>query len=72
MLTALSTVYNHKNKTAQAQQHAKHKDFLKEKEKEEAAKQSRLKEERKKVYRAMGQKEKKKHKASLKGASKDD
>ncbi|XP_017551452.1 ribosome biogenesis protein BMS1 homolog isoform X2 [Pygocentrus nattereri] len=71
LLTALGTVYNHKNKKAQAEQHMKHKDFLKQKEKEEVVKQKRLKEERKKIYRAMGQKEKKKLKSSLKGASKD-
>ncbi|XP_066522644.1 ribosome biogenesis protein BMS1 homolog [Hoplias malabaricus] len=72
LLTALSTVYNHKSKKVQAEQHAKHKDFLKQKEKQEAEKLRRQKEERKKVYRAMGQKEKKKLKSSLKGASKDD
>lgn len=50
----------------------KHKEFLKRKEKQETEKLKRQKEERKKVYRAMGQKEKKKLKASLKGASKND
>ncbi|XP_058262823.1 ribosome biogenesis protein BMS1 homolog isoform X1 [Hemibagrus wyckioides] len=72
LLNALSTVYSHKTKKAQAEQHMKHKDFLKKKEKLEAEKLKRQKEERKKVYRAMGQKEKKKLKASLKGASKDE
>lgn len=72
LLNALSTVYSHKTKMAQAEQHMKHKEFLKKKEKQEAEKLKRQKEERKKVYRAMGQKEKKKLKASLKGASVDD
>lgn len=71
LLNALSTVYTHKAKRAQAEQHMKHKEFLKKKEKQEAEKMTRQKEERKKVYRAMGQKEKKKLKASLKGASKE-
>lgn len=71
LLNALSTVYSHKTKKAQAEQHTKHKEFLKKKAKQEAEKLNRQKEERKKVYRAMGQKEKKKLKASLKGASKD-
>lgn len=71
LLNALSTVYSYKTKKAQAEQHMKHKEFLKKKEKQEAEKLKRQKEERKKVYRAMGQKEKKKLKASLKGASND-
>lgn len=72
LLNALSTVYSHKTKKAQAEQHMKHKEFLKKKEKQEAEKLTRQREQRKKVYRAMGQKEKKKQKASLKGTSKDD
>ncbi|MCJ8738552.1 hypothetical protein PDJAM_G00037160 [Pangasius djambal] len=72
LLDALSSVYSHKTKKAQAEQRMKHKVFLKKKEEQEAEKLKRQKEERKKVYRAMGQKEKKKLKASLKGASKDD
>ncbi|XP_053496000.1 ribosome biogenesis protein BMS1 homolog isoform X1 [Ictalurus furcatus] len=72
LLDALSTVYSHKSKKARTEQHTKHKEFLKKKEKQEAEKLKRQKDERKKVYRAMGQKEKKKLKASLKGASKDD
>uniref|UniRef100_A0A4W4EIV6 Bms1-type G domain-containing protein n=1 Tax=Electrophorus electricus TaxID=8005 RepID=A0A4W4EIV6_ELEEL len=72
LLSALSTIYAHKNKKAQAEQHAKHRDFLKQREKQEAEKQKRQREERKKVYRAMGQKEQKKLKSSLKGTSKDD
>ncbi|XP_043109930.1 ribosome biogenesis protein BMS1 homolog [Puntigrus tetrazona] len=71
LLDALSSVYAFKSKKAKAEQHAKHKEFLKQKEKQDAERQKRLKEERKKTYRAMGQKEKKKLKSSLKGASKD-
>nr|XP_055032289.1 ribosome biogenesis protein BMS1 homolog [Misgurnus anguillicaudatus]XP_055032290.1 ribosome biogenesis protein BMS1 homolog [Misgurnus anguillicaudatus] len=71
LLDALSSVYAYKNKKARTEQHAKHKEFLKQKEKDETEKQKRQKEERKKIYRSMGQKEKKKLKSSLKGASKD-
>uniref|UniRef100_A0A673LK33 BMS1 ribosome biogenesis factor n=1 Tax=Sinocyclocheilus rhinocerous TaxID=307959 RepID=A0A673LK33_9TELE len=71
LLDALSSVYAYKNKKARAEQHAKHKEFLQQKEKQDAERQKRLKEERKKTYRAMGQKEKKKLKSSLKGASKN-
>ncbi|XP_062859134.1 ribosome biogenesis protein BMS1 homolog [Trichomycterus rosablanca] len=71
LLSALSTVYSHKTKKANEEQHVKHKEFLKQREKQESEKLKRQKEERKKVYRAMGQKEKKKLKTSLKGASKD-
>lgn len=71
LLDALSTVYSHKNKKAKAEHRAKHKEFLKQKGIEEEGKQKRQKEERKKIYRAMGQKEQKKLKSSLKGASKD-
>ncbi|KAK2876347.1 hypothetical protein Q8A67_020443 [Cirrhinus molitorella] len=71
LLNALSSVYTYKTKKAKAEQHAKHKEFLKQKEKQDAERQKRLKEQKKKTYRAMGQKEKKKLKSSLKGASKD-
>ncbi|XP_073684283.1 ribosome biogenesis protein BMS1 homolog [Garra rufa] len=71
LLDALSSVYAYKNKKARAEHHAKHKEFLKQKDKQDAERQKRLKEERKKIYRAMGQKEKKKLKSSLKGSSKD-
>ncbi len=70
-LDALSSVYAYKNKKAKADQRTKHKDFLKQKDKQDTERQKRLKEERKKTFRAMGQKEKKKLKSSLKGASKD-
>jgi len=71
LIQSLSTVYAYKNKKAKAEQNTKHKEFLKQKEKEDGERQKRLKEERKKTFRAMGQKEKKKLKSSLKGASKD-
>lgn len=71
LLEALSSVYAYKNNKAKAEQKAKHSEFLKQKEKQDAERLKRLKEERKKTFRAMGQKEKKKLKSSLKGASKD-
>ncbi|NP_001104620.2 ribosome biogenesis protein BMS1 homolog [Danio rerio] len=71
LLDALTTVYSYKTKKAIAEQRTKHKEFLKQKEKQEAERQQRLKVEKKKTYRAMGQKEKKKLKSSLKGTSKD-
>ncbi|XP_076005774.1 ribosome biogenesis protein BMS1 homolog [Genypterus blacodes] len=72
LLHALSTVHNHKNKKTHKVQHAKHKEFLQEKEKQEEAKMKRQKELRKKMYRQMGQMDKMKHKSSLKGAQQDD
>ncbi|KAK9965745.1 hypothetical protein ABG768_004818 [Culter alburnus] len=71
LLEALSSVYAYKNKKAKAEQKAKHSEFLKQKEKQDAERLKRLKEERKKTFSAMGQKEKKKLKSSLKGASKN-
>ncbi|XP_077359239.1 ribosome biogenesis protein BMS1 homolog [Festucalex cinctus] len=69
LLHALSTVHSYKTKKAHTVQHAKHKEFLQQKEKEEEAKLKRQKEARKKLYRVMGQKDQKKLKSSLKGAS---
>ncbi|XP_061665530.1 ribosome biogenesis protein BMS1 homolog isoform X2 [Syngnathoides biaculeatus] len=71
LLQALSTVYNYETKKAHTAQHAKHKVFLQQKGKEEAARLKRQKEARKKLYRVMGQMEKKKQKSSLKGAPRD-
>lgn len=71
LLHALNTVYHHKQKAHRTEQRAKHKDFLRQKETQEQEKQKRLKEERKKLYRTIGQKEKKQLKSSLKGAAKD-
>ncbi|KAM9838106.1 ribosome biogenesis protein BMS1 homolog [Aulostomus maculatus] len=71
LLQALSAVHNYKSKKAHRVQHAKHKDFLQQKEKLEEAKLKRQKEARKKLYRVMGQMEKKKQRSSLKGAPQD-
>ncbi|XP_037611429.1 ribosome biogenesis protein BMS1 homolog isoform X1 [Sebastes umbrosus] len=72
LIQALSTVHNYKKKKAHTLQHAKHKEFLQEKGKQEEAKLKRQKEARKKLYRVMGQTDQKKQRSSLKGASKDD
>ncbi len=72
LLHALSTVHNHKRKKANMVQHAKHKEFLQQKEKQEEAKLKRQKEARKKLYRVMGQTDQKKQRSSLKGAPQDD
>ncbi|XP_028844933.1 ribosome biogenesis protein BMS1 homolog isoform X2 [Denticeps clupeoides] len=71
LLSALSTVYNHKKKASRVKQHTAHKEFLKQKDRAEEEKMRRLKDVKKKMYQLMGQKEKKKQKSSLKGASKD-
>ncbi|KAM4524339.1 ribosome biogenesis protein BMS1 homolog isoform 2-T3 [Odontesthes bonariensis] len=72
LLHALSTVHNHKRKKAHSVQHAKHKEFLQQKVKQEEAKLKRQKEAKKKLYRVMGQMDVKKQRSSLKGAPKDD
>ncbi|KAA8581152.1 hypothetical protein FQN60_002733 [Etheostoma spectabile] len=72
LLLALSTVHNHKRKKAHTAQHAKHKEFLQQKEKLEEAKLKRQKEARKKLYRIQGQVDQKKSRSSLKGAPQDD
>lgn len=72
LLHALSTVHNYKKKKAHTAQHAKHKQFLQEKGKQEEAKLQRQKEARKKLYRAMGQADRKNQRSSLKGAPQDD
>ncbi|XP_028287670.1 LOW QUALITY PROTEIN: ribosome biogenesis protein BMS1 homolog [Parambassis ranga] len=72
LLHALSTVHNHKRKKAHVVQHAKHKEFLQQKEKQEEGKLKRQKEARKKLYRVMGQMDQKKQRSSLKGAPQDD
>ncbi|XP_028424324.1 ribosome biogenesis protein BMS1 homolog isoform X2 [Perca flavescens] len=72
LLLALSTVHNHKRKKAHTAQHAKHKEFLQQKEKQEEAKLKRQKEARKKLYRIQGQVDQKKSRSSLKGAPQDD
>ncbi|XP_062298363.1 ribosome biogenesis protein BMS1 homolog isoform X2 [Scomber scombrus] len=72
LIQALSAVHNFKKNKAHTAQHAKHKDFLQEKEKQEEAKLKRQKEARKKLYRVMGQKDQKNQRSSLKGAAQDD
>ncbi|XP_072229547.1 ribosome biogenesis protein BMS1 homolog isoform X2 [Leuresthes tenuis] len=72
LLHALSTVHNHKRKKAHSVQHAKHKEFLQQKVKQEEAKLKRQKEAKKKLYRVMGQMDAKKQRSSLKGGPKDD
>ncbi|XP_039991514.1 ribosome biogenesis protein BMS1 homolog [Xiphias gladius] len=72
LLHALSTVHNYKRKKAHMVQHAKHKEFIQQKEKQEEARLKRQKEARKKLYRVMGQMDQKKHRSSLKGAQQDD
>ncbi|XP_053721325.1 ribosome biogenesis protein BMS1 homolog isoform X2 [Synchiropus splendidus] len=72
LLRALSTVHNYKVKKAKTAQRAKHKEFLQRKERDEMEKAKRQREIRKNLYRAMGQKEQKKQRSSLKGASQDD
>uniref|UniRef100_A0A3B5BHD2 Ribosome biogenesis protein BMS1/TSR1 C-terminal domain-containing protein n=1 Tax=Stegastes partitus TaxID=144197 RepID=A0A3B5BHD2_9TELE len=71
LLHALSTVNNYKKKKAHTMQHAKHKVFLEQKKKEDEAKLKRQKEAQKKLYRVMGQMDKKKQRSSLKGAQDD-
>ncbi|XP_070995854.1 ribosome biogenesis protein BMS1 homolog [Oncorhynchus clarkii lewisi] len=72
LLNALSTVHNYKSKKAHTAQHAKHKGFLRQRDKAEEDKLKRQKEAKKKLYRMMGQKEKKSQRSSLKGAPLDD
>lgn len=72
LLQALGTVHNYKRKKAHTVQHAKHKEFLQQKEKDEEAKLKRQREAKKKLYRVMGQLDQKRQRSSLKGAPKDD
>ncbi|XP_070708607.1 ribosome biogenesis protein BMS1 homolog [Pempheris klunzingeri] len=72
LLQALSTVHNYKRKKSHVAQHAKHKEFLQQKKKDEEARLKRQKEANKKMYRIIGQKEQKKQRSSLKGAAQDD
>ncbi|KAJ4940617.1 hypothetical protein JOQ06_026914 [Pogonophryne albipinna] len=72
LLNALSQVHHHKRKKAHTAQHAKHKEFLQEKGKQEEAKLKRQKEARKKLYKTMGQTDQKNQRSSLKGGPKDD
>ncbi|XP_072312801.1 ribosome biogenesis protein BMS1 homolog [Eucyclogobius newberryi] len=71
LLQALGTVHNYKTKKAKTVKHAKHKEFLEQKNREEEAKTKRQRELRKKLYRVMGQTEKKSVRSSLKGNTED-
>ncbi|XP_037759984.1 ribosome biogenesis protein BMS1 homolog isoform X2 [Chelonia mydas] len=68
LLTALGTVHSYKIKKAKLNHHQHVKDYLKRKHKEEEEKFKRQKEAKKKLFRIMGQKEKKRQKSSLKGS----
>ncbi|KAM3666385.1 ribosome biogenesis protein BMS1 homolog [Ammospiza maritima maritima] len=70
LLSALSTVNNYKIKKAKVKHREQLKEYLKVKQKEDEQKFKRQKEAKKKVYRILGQREKKKQKSSLKGSSK--
>ncbi|KAJ8365158.1 hypothetical protein SKAU_G00139890 [Synaphobranchus kaupii] len=72
LLAALSTVHYDRRKKAKTQKHAQHKEFLQQKEREGAEREKRHKEARKKMYRMLGQQEKKRQRSSLKGAPQDD
>ncbi|XP_047464758.1 ribosome biogenesis protein BMS1 homolog isoform X2 [Mugil cephalus] len=72
LLHALNTVHSYKRKKAHTVQHAKHKEYLQQKEKDEEDKLKRQKQAQKKMYQVMGQKDQKKHRSSLKGAPQDD
>uniref|UniRef100_A0A4W3HUP1 BMS1 ribosome biogenesis factor n=1 Tax=Callorhinchus milii TaxID=7868 RepID=A0A4W3HUP1_CALMI len=67
LLGALSTVHGHKVQKEKVKHRQQRKDFLKQKRKQEEDKIKRQKEARKKIYRVLGQKEKRKVKSSLKG-----
>ncbi|XP_069837007.1 ribosome biogenesis protein BMS1 homolog [Dendropsophus ebraccatus] len=67
LLNALGTVNNYKKQKAKSKQKQQRKEFLRHKSKEEEEKLKRQKEARKKLFRAIGQKEKKKQKSSLRG-----
>ncbi|ETE66937.1 Ribosome biogenesis protein BMS1-like protein [Ophiophagus hannah] len=68
LLSALGTVHNHKVQKNKAQHRQQVQEHQKGKAKEEEAKLKRQKEARKKLFRAIGQREKKKQKSSLKGS----
>ncbi|XP_024054128.1 ribosome biogenesis protein BMS1 homolog [Terrapene carolina triunguis] len=68
LLTALGTVHSYKIKKAKLNHRQHLKDYLKRKDKEEEEKFKRQKEAKKKLFRIMGQKEKKRQKSSLKGS----
>ncbi|OCT71985.1 ribosome biogenesis protein BMS1 homolog [Xenopus laevis] len=67
LLNALGTVNNYKKAKAKQNHRQQRTNFFQEKQKEEEEKIKRQKDARKKLFRAIGQKEKKKQKSSLKG-----
>ncbi|KFP64728.1 Ribosome biogenesis protein BMS1, partial [Cariama cristata] len=69
LLSALSTVNNYKIKKAKVKHREQLKEYLKVKQKEDEQKFKRQKEAKKKIYRILGQREKKRQKSSLKGSS---
>ncbi|KAM4703708.1 ribosome biogenesis protein BMS1 homolog [Rhinophrynus dorsalis] len=68
LLDALGTVNNYKKAKAKSKHRQQRRDFVREKEHEQEEKLKRQKEARKKLFRTIGQKEKKKQKSSLKGS----
>ncbi|KFP18557.1 Ribosome biogenesis protein BMS1, partial [Egretta garzetta] len=70
LLSALSTVNNYKIKKAKVKHREQLKEYLKVKQKEDEQKFKRQKEAKKKIYRILGQREKKRQQSSLKGSSK--
>ncbi|KFW87245.1 Ribosome biogenesis protein BMS1, partial [Phalacrocorax carbo] len=70
LLNALSTVNNYKIRKAKVKHREQLKEYLKVKQKEDEQKFKRQKEAKKKVYRILGQREKKRQKSSLKGSGK--
>ncbi|XP_040462411.1 ribosome biogenesis protein BMS1 homolog [Falco naumanni] len=70
LLNALSTVNNYKIRKAKVKRREQLKEYLKVKQKEDEQKFQRQKEAKKKIYRILGQREKKRQKSSLKGSSK--
>lgn len=69
LLNALSTVNNYKIKKAKVKHRQQMKEYIKVKQKEEEQKLKRQKEAKKKIYRILGQREKKRQQSSLKGSS---
>uniref|UniRef100_A0A8C5R1C7 BMS1 ribosome biosis factor n=1 Tax=Leptobrachium leishanense TaxID=445787 RepID=A0A8C5R1C7_9ANUR len=67
LLNALGAVNNYKKAKAKTKHRHQRKEFVQKKQKEEEDKIKRQKDARKKLFRAIGQKEKKKQKSSLKG-----
>ncbi|XP_051473895.1 ribosome biogenesis protein BMS1 homolog isoform X2 [Apus apus] len=70
LLSALSTVNNYKIRKAKVKHREQLKEYLKVKQTEDEQKFKRQKEAKKKIYRILGQREKKRQKSSLKGSSK--